>query len=386
MKYNSSNKPLVCMQTQSTCYKGTTKMTVKGVLWHSTGANNKTIKRYVQPSDDAPDREEMLKIIGVNKNGNDWNHISRQAGLNAWIGTLADGSVAAVQTMPWDFKPWGCGSGSKGSCNNGWIQFEICEDSLTDKAYFEAVYKEACELTAYLCEMYNLNPKGTVEYNNIKVPIILCHADSNDLKLGSNHGDIYHWFTKYGKTMDDVRNDVAELMDKNAIAPTPAPAKPLYRVRKSWKDAASQKGAFADLDNAKDLVDKLGTGYYVFDENGKVVYPEIKDAPVTAPTVSNGHKVGDTVKLIDSATYASGAKIPQWVKNSTLYVREIRTNGDIVFSTQKTGAVTGVTKATNLVKLNAKPAATPSNQNIIEVGDEVKLLSGATFANGKSIQ
>lgn len=32
--------------TQSTCYKGTSKMTVKGVLWHSTGANNPTLKRY----------------------------------------------------------------------------------------------------------------------------------------------------------------------------------------------------------------------------------------------------------------------------------------------------------------------------------------------------
>ena len=47
MKYSESNKPLVCMMTQSTCYKGTSKMAVKGVLWHSTGANNPNLKRYV---------------------------------------------------------------------------------------------------------------------------------------------------------------------------------------------------------------------------------------------------------------------------------------------------------------------------------------------------
>jgi hypothetical protein len=52
------------------------------------------------------------------------------AGLNAFIGYLRDGSVGTIQTMPWDFRPWGCGSGIKGSCNNGWIQFEICEDNL----------------------------------------------------------------------------------------------------------------------------------------------------------------------------------------------------------------------------------------------------------------
>ena len=141
MKYSKSNPPMKCMMTQSTCYKGTKKMTVKGVLWHSTGANNPTLKRYVQPDDSAPDRAELLSKLGTNANKNDWNHIDTQAGLNAWIGKLADGSVAAVQTMPWDFRPWGCGSGSKGSCNSGWIQFEICEDALTDADYFAAVYQ-----------------------------------------------------------------------------------------------------------------------------------------------------------------------------------------------------------------------------------------------------
>ena len=50
MKYSSGNKPLVCMQTQSTCYKSTNKMSVKGILIHSTGANNPNLKRYIQPS------------------------------------------------------------------------------------------------------------------------------------------------------------------------------------------------------------------------------------------------------------------------------------------------------------------------------------------------
>lgn len=45
----------------------------------------------------------------------------------------------------------------------------------------------------------------------------------------------------------------------------------LYRVRKSWSDAASQKGAFRDLSNAKACADK-NLGYSVYDENGKVVY------------------------------------------------------------------------------------------------------------------
>ena len=45
----------------------------------------------------------------------------------------------------------------------------------------------------------------------------------------------------------------------------------LYRVRKSWSDAASQKGAFRGLSNAKACADK-NPGYSVFDGSGNMVY------------------------------------------------------------------------------------------------------------------
>ena len=220
MKYNDKNKPLVCMMTQSTCFKGTRKFTPKGVLWHSTGANNPWLKRYVQPDDDAADRAEWLARLGKNQYANDWNHIDRQAGLNFWIGKLADGTVAAVQTMPWDYRPWGCGSGNNGSCNNTHIQFEICEDALNDASYFNACYQEACEMTAYLCRMFGIDPKGTVSYNGLQVPTIIDHTGSHALGLGSNHGDIQHWSRRYGKTMENVRNDVAAILAADAVAPT----------------------------------------------------------------------------------------------------------------------------------------------------------------------
>jgi hypothetical protein len=60
--------------------------------------------------------------------------------------------------------------------------------------------------------MYEIDPKGTVKYNNINVPTILCHADAAKLGVGSGHGDILHWFNRYGKTMEDVRNDVLKIL------------------------------------------------------------------------------------------------------------------------------------------------------------------------------
>lgn len=44
-----------------------------------------------------------------------------------------------------------------------------------------------------------------------------------------------------------------------------------YRVRKTWANAASQKGAFHSLANAKKCADE-NAGYSVFDESGKVLY------------------------------------------------------------------------------------------------------------------
>lgn len=219
MKYSEINKPIVCMQTNSTCYKGTTTMTPKGVLWHDTGAGNPYISRYVQPLETDDNYEEMIALLGKNRYGNDWNHKKRNAGMNCFIGKLADGTVATVQTMPWNYKPWGCGSGSKGSLNNTHMQFEICDDGYKSKEYFEAVYKEACEITAYYCKMYGLDPLGTITYKGVTVPVITTHDESYDLKLGSNHGDPVKWLKKYGKTMKDVRNDVAALMGKKEETP-----------------------------------------------------------------------------------------------------------------------------------------------------------------------
>ena len=52
---------------------------------------------------------------------------------------------------------------------------------------------------------------------------------------------------------------------------TSKPAEAWYRVRKTWADASSQKGAFKVLENAKKCADE-NPGYSVFDESGKAVY------------------------------------------------------------------------------------------------------------------
>lgn len=57
----------------------------------------------------------------------------------------------------------------------------------------------------------------------------------------------------------------------------------LYRVRKTWADSKTQKGAYKVLKNAKVCADK-NQGYAVFDEKGTVVYnPWVATVTPTTP-------------------------------------------------------------------------------------------------------
>ena len=57
-------------------------------------------------------------------------------------------------------------------------------------------------------------------------------------------------------------------------------AKEVYRIRKSWEDADSQKGAYSVLSNAKEECDKH-KGYFVFNSKGNIIYPKTESIEYT---------------------------------------------------------------------------------------------------------
>ncbi len=206
--------------TNNACFKAGKTIIPKGIMVHSTGANNPNLKRYVGPDDG---------LLGKNKYNNHWNQYTpdgRYICVHAFIGKLKDGSIATYQTLPWNYRGWHAG----GSANNDYIGFEICEDGLTDASYFNAVYKEAVELCAFLCKKFNLTQKD-----------ILCHSEGHKLGIASNHADVMHWFPKFGKSMDTFRADV-----KAKLAPVTSGK--LYRV---------QVGAFSDKANAEGMLERV---------------------------------------------------------------------------------------------------------------------------------
>ena len=181
--------------TKNDCYRAGRTIRPQGIMVHSTGANNPSVARYV-PGDD---------VIGRNQYGNDWDRPGVEKCAHAFVGRFADGSVGTVQTLPWNRRGWHCGRGKNGSANDTHISFEICEDGLEDASYFKAVYQEAVELTAYLCKEYNLDPLAD--------GVVICHKEGCRRGIASNHGDVLHWFPKFGKTMDDFRADVDRWME-----------------------------------------------------------------------------------------------------------------------------------------------------------------------------
>lgn len=206
------------------CYKAGRKITPRGIMVHSTGANNPMLNRYVGPDDG---------LLGKSKYNNHWNQpMDRKVCCHAFIGKLADGTVATYQVLPWNHRGWHGASGKKGSCNDTHIGFEICEDGLTDASYFGKIYKEAVELCAYLCAMFGLSENDIID-----------HREGHQKGIASNHGDVKHWFSKHGKSMDTLRADVKAILNST----TEPEVKPvtLYRV---------QVGAFSVKGNADRFV------------------------------------------------------------------------------------------------------------------------------------
>lgn len=183
------------------CYLSAKKMIPKGIVVHSTGANNPYLKRYV----DCPEK------LGKNAYNNHWNQATpegRKVCVHAFIGYDKDKNIKVAEILPLDICCWGVGKGSKGSYNYSpaYIQFEICEDGKKDKNYYQKAFSAAAQYCAHLCSKYN-----------IAVDKIVGHCEAHKQGYGSNHADPEHWMKNFGETMNDFRNAVSKVLKNNEL-------------------------------------------------------------------------------------------------------------------------------------------------------------------------
>lgn len=183
--------------------------------------------------------------------------------------------IKAVQGVPLNRNTWNAGDGKLGTGNRKTIAIEICYSKSGGDRFIKA------------------------EQNAAYLIAVLLKERGWDISRVKKHQD---WSGKNcpHRTLDmgwqRFINLIQAELNKATGTTTTKKETETYRVRKSWKDAASQIGAFSVLENAKSA---CKNGYSVFDSNGNVVYTK---APAASTSPIHKYSVGQYVTFSSSYT------------------------------------------------------------------------------------
>lgn len=174
---------------------------------------------------------------------------------------------------------------------------------------------------------------------------------------------------------------------------TKEPAKVLYRVRKTWVDVKSQKGAFYDLNSAKRIADEESMS--VFDENGKSVYvgkeptPAPKPTPPPAPKPEPVDIHKDHVPIMGESV-ASKRQMVGFLKEKNPSFVDAEEVADAFLEVGKIYGVKGdIAFCQSLIetgwfKFDGGTAVTPDQHNYCGMGVTSKGLKGNSFETVKA--
>lgn len=192
--------------------------------------------------------------------GNIFAHTSREASCNYGIGT--DGRVGMY--VEEKNRSW-CSSSNANDQRA--VTIECASDTYHPYAMNNAVYSTLVKLCVDICKR---NGKKKLLWFGDKNKSLNYAPKSDEIVL-----TVHRWFANKscpGDWLYSRLEDLAKQVTVQLGGSSTTPSASLYRVRKAWSDAKSQIGAFAMLDNAKRCVD-ANKGYFVFDENGNIIYP-----------------------------------------------------------------------------------------------------------------
>ena len=153
---------------------------------------------------------------------------------------------------------------SSSSNDNRAITIEVASDTYHPYRVKDVAYKSLIKLLVDICKRNGIkklvwSTNKSERMNHLNGCNMTVHRDYANK---SCPGD--YLYNLHGQIAKEVNAQLGS--DTSSTG-----KKTLYRVRKTWKDVKSQKGAFYDLSNAKKCADK-NKGYSVFDESGKAVY------------------------------------------------------------------------------------------------------------------
>lgn len=149
------------------------------------------------------------------------------------------------------------------------ITIECASDTTEPYAMNSKVYDTLINLCVDICKR---NGKKKLIWLGDKDKTLNYAPKSDEMVL-----TVHRWFANkscpgdwlYARLGDLATKVTAQLSGTTTTPETPTTS--LYRVRKTWSDSKTQKGAFKVLSNAKKCADD-NAGYSIFDEKGNVVY------------------------------------------------------------------------------------------------------------------
>lgn len=197
---------------------------------------------------------------------------SRQASCNYGIGM--DGKVSLC--VEEKNRSW-CSSSNANDQRA--VTIECASDKTEPYAMNSKVYDSLIKLCTDICRR---NGKKKLLWLGDRNTTLNYTPKSDEMVL-----TVHRWFANKSCPGDWLYARLGDLAAKVTAAlgtgiSADKAASQLYRVRKTWTDSKSQKGAFSVLANAKKCASS-NKGYSVFDENGKKVYPA--DASSTKKSV-----------------------------------------------------------------------------------------------------
>lgn len=158
---------------QNDCYRVKRTIVPRGIMIHSTAVPGIMARQWFSR----------------------WN----KPGVGKCVHAFVDDGLIC-QYLPWNHRSWHAGVGAG---NDGYISMEICEPSnLKDVDYFSRAFKNAVELTAYLCRSYSIAPDK-----------VISHKEGYERGIATNHQDPMHWFVLHGKSMEAFRMEVKLLLE-----------------------------------------------------------------------------------------------------------------------------------------------------------------------------
>lgn len=187
--------------------------------------------------------------------------------------------TGAWWNMPFEYSTW---HSATNEGNNTSLSIECIMDGQTGEAN-EKAEDNCARITAYLLNKFNLDISCVTthkRWNGKNCPICI----------------LPHW----DKFIERVKGHLG----------TSTVVEKLYRIRTAWDNPRSQIGAYKNLNSAVELA-KANQGYYVYDETGLQVYPEIKldtCVSVDLPTLRKDSK-GTEVKVVQSILSVCGYNI-----------------------------------------------------------------------------